>query len=29
MNWYNKFRPYFSLQYLTPVTFKEEHMKSV
>ncbi|HCV2705756.1 TPA: IS3 family transposase [Staphylococcus aureus] len=29
VNWYNNFRPHSSLQYLTPVTFKNLHMKTV
>lgn len=29
VNWYNNFRPHSSLQYLTPVAFKNLHMKSV
>ncbi|HDA2171067.1 MULTISPECIES: IS3 family transposase [Staphylococcus] len=29
VNWYNNFRPYSSLQYLTPLVFKYLHMKSV
>lgn len=29
VNWYNNFRPHSSLQYLTPVAFKDLHMKSV
>ncbi|MBU9795928.1 transposase [Staphylococcus aureus] len=29
MNWYNNFRPHSSLQYLTPMAFKDIHMKSV
>ncbi len=29
MNWYNNFRPHSSLHYLTPVAFKNLHMKSV
>ncbi|WP_150456177.1 integrase core domain-containing protein, partial [Staphylococcus aureus] len=27
--WYNNFRPHSSLQYLTPVAFKNIHMKTV
>ncbi|WP_431523215.1 integrase core domain-containing protein, partial [Staphylococcus aureus] len=27
--WYNNFRPHSSLQYLTPVAFKNLHMKNV
>ncbi|WP_256087990.1 IS3 family transposase, partial [Staphylococcus aureus] len=29
VNWYNNFRPNSSLQYLTPVTFKNLNMKTV
>ncbi|MFB1533247.1 IS3 family transposase [Staphylococcus aureus] len=29
VNWYNNFRPHSSLQYLTPVAFKNLHMKTV
>ncbi|HCY9860638.1 TPA: IS3 family transposase [Staphylococcus aureus] len=29
LNWYNNFRPHSSLQYLTPVAFKNLHMKTV
>ncbi|REH76594.1 hypothetical protein DOS81_03780 [Staphylococcus felis] len=29
MNWYNNFRSHSSLQYLTPVAFKEEYIKNV
>ncbi|MDO0971497.1 IS3 family transposase [Staphylococcus haemolyticus] len=29
VNWYNNFRPHSSLQYLTPVAFKDQHMKNV
>ncbi|HCY7074756.1 TPA: IS3 family transposase [Staphylococcus aureus] len=29
VNWYNNFRPHSSLQYLTPVVFKNLHMKTV
>ncbi|WP_411848713.1 IS3 family transposase [Staphylococcus xylosus] len=29
VNWYNNFRPHSSLHYLTPVAFKNLHMKSV
>ncbi|HCT7958760.1 TPA: IS3 family transposase [Staphylococcus aureus] len=29
VNWYNNFRPHSSLQYLTPVAFKNIHMKTV
>lgn len=29
VNWYNNFRPHSSLQYLTPMAFKDIHMKSV
>ncbi|AQD18918.1 transposase [Staphylococcus aureus] len=29
VNWYNNFRPHSSLQYLTPVAFKNLHMKNV
>ncbi|HGX0935260.1 TPA: IS3 family transposase, partial [Staphylococcus aureus] len=29
VNWYNNFRPHSSLQYLTPMAYKDIHMKSV
>ncbi|WP_398572429.1 IS3 family transposase [Staphylococcus aureus] len=29
VNWYNNFRPHSSLQCLTPVAFKNLHMKTV
>ncbi|WP_414738581.1 IS3 family transposase [Macrococcoides caseolyticum] len=29
VNWYNNFRPHSSLHYLTPVAFKNLHMKNV